>query len=241
MNRIERNIKEIIKKYKLEKKLNLEMMKSWIYNEKGKTPIEASNKYSIKYMKFFSQIEDQEEMNIIIKVFTDAWNYFPHKILEAKSPIDIYKKELKKQSRRKSKSNKMPRVRVGDREFSWYEYQKFLDLMHKTQEPFKQWIDKHVLIGFKKHVKENYKKELSDKIFSVAEIFFERVLWVGFTDFETIRPEFVIKEFPKWWLTHVIGNKQEQQDVRNNLKILFEYINKIFGDDISKFDFKFKS
>jgi hypothetical protein len=151
------------------------------------------------YQHIIAMFDDGNIDNLsnVLELATDVWNYFPHKALGGLSPAE---KSLEPQKTvRAKKSNQkssMPRVQVGDYDMSWEDYEKMLQEMERQQVPFKKWIE-GVLPEYESHLKNTEKlpKDIVQKHRFIAEMFFDRVLHVGFLDFGGIRPEFIDKEF----------------------------------------------
>ncbi|MBU6231236.1 MAG: hypothetical protein KGI50_05750 [Patescibacteria group bacterium] len=166
-------------------------------------------------------------LNNVLELVTDAWNYFPHKSLGGISPSEKLL-EYEKSHPAKPKSKKgdaMPRVRVGNREMSWDEHQAMLEEMTRAQEPFKKWIA-GVLADYKSFLKqEGLSAKTVDKHYFVAETFFDRVIWLGWLDFGSIRKEFISDEFPKWWMTHVVASGiNDQKEIKSSVRKLVDFI-----------------
>jgi len=235
---VEKNLQKLLKEYRLDNKLSVKMIKNWILNDEGESAMDASNRFQKKWFKYFAHVKDIGEMNDILQYFVDAWNYFPHKSLGGKSPSDMMTEEIKKQPQQsRLQREKMPKVRVGGHEMEWDEYQKMLEKMELMQKPFRNWAEKHLLPKYKKYLEQNYKKATAKKHFEVADIFFERVLHVGFIEFNQIRKKFIQKEFPHWWQTHVLMSDLSEKKVLNSLKRLFQYISAVHEQNIKKFGF----
>lgn len=235
---VEKNLSQLLRKYELSEKLSLEMIKNWILNDEGGSAMDASNRYQKKWYKYFARVKDIDEMNDILQHFVDAWNYFPHQSLGGKSPSKVMAEEIKKQPKQSQEQNReMPKVIVGGHEMEWEEYQEMLKEMELLQGPFRNWVEKHLLPKYKEYLGQDYKKATAKKHFEVADIFFERVLHVGFIEFNQIRKEFIQKEFPRWWQSHVLLSNLSEQEVLNSLKILFQYIFTVHEQNIKKFGF----
>jgi len=235
---VEKNLSRLLKKYKLSEKLSLEMIKDWILNNEGESAMDASNRFQKKWYKYFARVKDIDEMNNVLRHFADAWNYFPHQSLGGKSPSQVMAEEIKKQPKQaRGQDREMPKIIVGGHEMEWEEYQKMLKEMELLQRPFRNWVEKHLLPKYRKCLEQDYKKATAKKHFEVSDIFFERVLHVGFIEFNQIRKEFIQKEFPRWWQTHVLMSNLSEREVLNSLKILFQYIFSVHGQDIKKFGF----
>lgn len=178
-----------------------------------------------------------DEMNDILQHFADAWNYFPHKALGGRSPNDVMEAEIKKRPKQSRQQGGMPKVRVGGREMDWKEYEKMLEEMEFVQKPLRNWIKNNLLPKYKICLEKNYGKTTAKKHYEVADIFSERVLHVGFVEFDKIRKEFIQKEFPRWWQTHVLISNLSEKEVRGSLKVLFRHISAVYEWDIKKFGF----
>lgn len=222
---VENDLKAIFKKYGLENKISVDEIKKWIWNSTG-APMEASNKYNKKCIELFPPINDIDEFNILFQTFVDAWNSFPHKALKGKSPKEMFNEIYGKAPPSKPvHGNKSPDVIVGGRKMPFGEFQAMLKEMEKAQKPFKKWIDKSLLPKYKKYLKLKEKNESTrEEAYSVADIFFQRALHLGFVDLEHIRPEFILDEFPRWWPTHVIGSHSKPSQIKKYLGRLFNFI-----------------
>lgn len=226
---VEKDLKALFKKYGIQNKITIEQIKKWIWNATGPA-MEASNKYHKKCLQLFPEPEDIDKMNDVLQVFVAAWNYFPHKELGGKSPNDIMQEEMKKMPKENRENKGMPKVRVGGREMEWDDFQEMLKKMEKAQKPFKKWIDKDVMPKYKKYLKQMVKSARSrESHYDVADIFFQRVLHVGFVEFEQIRPTFIQEEFPHWWPTHVMYSNLKPSQVRKSLGKLFTFIELVYG------------
>ncbi|MEK7462888.1 MAG: hypothetical protein AAB621_00790 [Patescibacteria group bacterium] len=94
---VEKELKEFIERFLLEGKLSVEMVKKWVYEESGE-PLEASHKYQDKFFEYFDGTE--ADVNEVLQIATDAWNYFPHKSLGDKSPHQVAEEYQKKDKRK---------------------------------------------------------------------------------------------------------------------------------------------
>lgn len=88
---IEKRITRLIKKYDLGKKLSFSIVKEWIYNDEGKSVIDSSRQYQTKWFKYFEKrFKGDGDINEALTIFTDAWNYLPHRSLDGMSPYEKY-------------------------------------------------------------------------------------------------------------------------------------------------------
>jgi len=224
----EKALNKLFIKYDIQDKITVEVVKKWIWNATGQ-PMEAVNKYHEKCFRLFPEIEDVDELNNIMQTFTSAWNSFPHKELGGKSPSQLINQQTEKIPQNTQKQEGMPKAMVGDREMEFDEFEAMLKEMEKAQKPFRQWIEKDALPKYKKYLDQMIKnKNIREDHYIVADIFFQRVLHVGFVDLEGIRPEFIWKEFPHWWPTHVMQSGLKPAHVKKYLKELFKFIDIVY-------------
>jgi len=234
---VEKKLQSMIKKYGLEKKITVEKIKKWIYSS-GTNARDASNTFLAKCLQVFPEFDDIDKMNGMLQVLSDAWNYFPHKSLGGKSPKDMVGSKMKATDKNNMNQGSMPKMVVGDVEMEWDAYLEMIKQMEKEQEPFKHWVKNDVLPKYKKYLGQTIKgKKKQEDAYRVADIFFDRVFLVGFVHLDSIRPEFVQKEFPSWWPTHVMGDNLKPVQVKASLKVLFSFLTLVFGVDSKEFGF----
>lgn len=221
---VEKALAKLFKKHGIENKVSIEDIKNWIWNATG-DPMEASNKFQKKCMDLFPPMESIDELNEILQIFVSAWNTFPHKELKGKTPNELFKENMKTAEKSDQFFPSQPKVIVGGQEMEFDEYFEMLKEMERVQKPFKKWIEKELLPNYEKYLKSNFKKtHIQKKHSEVADIFFQRVLHVGFVDLESIRPEFITREFPSWWPTHVLQSTLKPHQVAKSLMTLFRFI-----------------
>ncbi len=216
---IEQELVDMLKETKSD--FSLQHVKDAIFNEED-------NDDMMKVVAMFDRGGDVSELSNILELVTDVWNYFPHERLGGVSPVEKsleYEKKYPKNKKSEKGKDSMPRVRVGDREMSWDEHQIMLAEMEKAQQPFKKWIS-GVLKDYKLFLKEDESStKEAKKHYFIAETFFERVLWLGWLDFGSIRKEFITDEFPKWWLTHVIASGiNDAKEIQSSVRKLVNFI-----------------
>lgn len=89
---IKNELEMLIKKYNLQKELSVKLVIKWIAEEDESDARKANQDYQNKWLKYFMNEPDIDKMNNILQVFTDAWNYFPHKSLNGLSPMEMIEK-----------------------------------------------------------------------------------------------------------------------------------------------------
>lgn len=227
---VEENLAHFFEKYGIQKKVTVEDIKKWIWNSTGPV-MEASQKYQKKCFNLIPRIDDIDELNNVIKVVTDAWNFFPHKALDGKSPhqmyIETYGEKVEKQPLGKQK---MPKIVVGGKEMEVEEFQAMIKKMENEQRPFKKWIEEDALPKYQRYLEQIMQvKKACEEHYDVADIFFQRALHVGFLNLGSIRPEFIKNEFSRWWPTHVMYSNLTPEGVKKSLGILFEFIELVYS------------
>lgn len=237
---VEKELQALIGEFDLSDRLSVARIKKIIFNSNGEQLTDTMNEYYKKCFQYFPEQNDFEEMNRILQVLVDAWNYFPHKSLGGKSPKDMVLKLEKMQSRKdkNTKSTSVQKVVVGGVEMTLEEHQSMIREMEQAQKPFKAWIDEVVLPKYTNFLIQTVReKNKREKDFQVADIFFSRVLYVGFVRFDLIRTEFIQKEFPIWWQSHVLDSRITPSQVRASLKRLFSFIDLVFDIPANEFGF----
>lgn len=205
------------------KKISVAEIKRRIYESDG-DPLEASNRFQKWWYNTIPKRRmhslDMQQMNELLQAFADAWNVFPHHSLGDKSPQQMVQEETEKHPdiTKKSRNDPMPDVTVGDVTMPWDDYRKMLKRMKKLQKPFKQWMEELALPAYKKYLATRFKaKKTIEKHYDVADHFLQRALFVGFLNFENIRPAFAVWEFPAWWPDHVLYNDLNDDQVWSSL------------------------
>ena len=227
---VEQRLKDLIAKYKLGDVLTVEKIKSFIFDEQGQ-PGTSNKLFLKKLLSYFPDIS-QEEYIFVFQVAIDAWNIFPHSSLGGKSPEEMVEQMLKENPQPKQKGPvEMPKVIVGGRKMSWQEHQAMLKQMQEAQKPFKNFIEKQALPDYLSFFeqKTDLTKEAKEKYIMVAEKFFDRVLWVGFVSWQSIRPDFAKKEFPRWWQTNVMMSNLDENQVWLALRHLVDFVKNKYG------------
>ena len=234
---VEKLLNALFEKYRIQSKVTVEEIRKWIWNSTGHV-MEALNKYHKKCFQLFPEPKDIDEFNNIMQVFTDAWNYFPHKALNGKAPNDLMKEVIRNAPKNNAAVRSMPKIIVGNREMELDEYEKMLKEMERAQKPFKKWINKDALPKYQRFLEQTVKgKKTREELYNVADMFFQRVLHVGFLTFEQIRPAFIQKEFPRWWPTHIMYSNLEPDQVKESLRKFFEFAELVYGINMCKYGF----
>jgi len=236
----EKNLKKLFKHHKVQDKLTIEMVKKWVLNEKGDSAMDASNRYQKKALSYFKNMGKKDSLFNIVQAFMDAWNHFPHKWLDGKSPYQVFNENSKNAPIEKVEDedeNSMPDVIVGGRRMSYQEHQEMLKQMEKAQEPFRKWWEKDAQPKYEKYLNQKLNKKSAQSHSEAAYVFFDRAMYVGFINLEDLRPDFVQKDFPLWWQTHVMMSSWSEKQVLASIKKLFSFLSAVYDIDISRFGF----
>lgn len=238
LKEVEKQLQSLLDTYKISKKLTVSKIKQRIFNDEGDSAMDASNRFQKWWIQYFSRVKDIDELNDVLQVFVDAWNSFPHQRLNGKSPNEMVKEALQKNPKLRNEHNqKMPDMIIGGRKIPWDEYWLMIKEMEKLQIPFKKWVKEDVLPAYEKFLEASLRKTALKKHMEVANIFFDRVMHVGFIEMDLIRKDFVQKEFPHWWQTHVMMSNLSEKEVLVSLEKLFCFISSEWGKNIKKFGF----
>ncbi len=239
-NTIAKCLEKLFAKHGVSDALTVDMVKKHIYNSRAGA-MEASHKYHKKFLGYFKEAMKSDHLaNEILQVFTDAWNYFPHKTLGGKSPNEVYRemgKDAHAGGNRTEKPENKPDIIVGGRTMKWDDYWEMIKQMEKDQEPFKKWIDEEALPQYRKYLEQLKGLKLVDTNFGVAEIFFERALTLGFVALEQIHPMYVQQDYPKWFQTHVLFMNVPSARIRKSLALLFDFLEFVYEIDKKKYGF----
>ena len=224
-----KNLIELIDKKK-PKGLTVAMVKKMV-EEESDDPKMSINSYTMKTMKGFQNEKSVDELNKIMGIFMDFWNYWPHKSLGNKSPSDLVTEEMEKQKGCPTKMEDI-KVRVGGAEMSLVNYELMLKRMEESQKPFKNWLEEKFKPDYFAYLENKYSKKVYETRRDVCDLFFDRCLYLGFTDLERIRPEYAIFEFPYWWQTHVMWDNLSEARISGYVEDMFVFIYDKYGREV---------
>ncbi len=86
---IEQELVDMLKE--IESDFTLDHVRDAIYNEED-------NDDMMKVVAMFDRGGDATELENVLELVTDAWNYFPHKVLDGISPAEMLLKHKNKKS-----------------------------------------------------------------------------------------------------------------------------------------------
>src|SRR3989338_8353153 len=204
--------------------------------------MEAVNKYHKKFLAFFrGNAKSLDEMNEALHALSDAWNYFPHRALDGKSPSEKVAEamhDLPPQDKSKNTNvGAMPDMIVGGQRMCWDDNWAMIKEMEKQQEPFKKWVEKECLPQYQKYLEQTYKNRVADVDHDIADYFFMRALKLGFVTLEQIHPRYVQVDYPRWFQTHVLDMEAKPAAIRKSLGRLFDFLESVFQVEKKKYGF----
>lgn len=85
---VEKELQVFIEKYLPVGKLSVDEVKQWVFEESG-APLDSVHAFQDKIMQYFSGTK--AEINELLQISMDTWNYFPHNSLGGRSPDEIVK------------------------------------------------------------------------------------------------------------------------------------------------------
>lgn len=178
---VKQNFNKLIQKYKLEKKLNIDELEKEIYN----ATIDDNQKILIKILSVFSKKNlEFHEQDELIKSFSDLWNYLPHKELGNISPHEKFKEEYGQSpdsfDNQEKKDVEDINFNVDGVDMTKEDYFTMLKTMEKKQKPFRKKMDKEILPAYLKFLEGNYKERTAEKHHSIASLFIDRAIFIGF-------------------------------------------------------------
>ena len=221
---VEKNLLSIIKKYKLAPKVSIDRVKEWVLNEAGETnPAKGFEKYTGTWTKFIPKIESLEEMDTVFSAFVDAWNYFPHKKLGNKSPVEAKQKTISAHVLPKESMEGLNIQSINNDNESLA--REMFNEIFRKQDPFVDWLYEDVLPEYEKHLESKIQTaRIRKQRMAIAEIFFDRVLRAGIVDYEDIPEKFINHVFPKFWEQKVYPEPLSAQRVQGVLGDMVDFI-----------------
>ncbi|MBI2450658.1 MAG: hypothetical protein HYV47_03965 [Candidatus Nealsonbacteria bacterium] len=89
---VKNKLQKLINQYNLDGTTIIDRVEDLVWNEEGD---KAFSNFIQEAFKNFEDVKDIEELNRIMQVFNDAWNYLPHKCLNGKSPAEFLRDSKK--------------------------------------------------------------------------------------------------------------------------------------------------
>lgn len=219
---VEKKLKEVIDQYNLSPKISVSKVKEWVGSEVGESdPKKAFEKYVATWSGHLPQIKDLEEMNQVFKTFIDAWNYFPHKSLNNKAPVELKNKTIEAELLPKRKKSTQPTPSNASEALAM----EFLKEVFKKQEPFIEWVYDEVLPQYDEYLTHAYTTpKVRGRHMAVATIFLDRAIRLGFEDYEEIPRRFMGDIFPRFWEETIFPEPLTKRQVVKSLQGLVTFV-----------------
>lgn len=144
-----------------------------------------------------------------MKCFNDAWNCFPQKILDGKSPQDLFFDEkMKEDNKSLTKEEQM--------------IKEHYDYAMEHLDEYIDWVSKECLPKYESYLKNDQSKDW-DSMVGVAGVFLEMCGRLGFFKIHNLDPRF-IEDFPNMFRASVIGPEISKKEIAGYLKNFLEFI-----------------
>lgn len=225
---------QLFKKYKVGGKMSVSQVKQWIYEADDEDVMAANQKYQKKFFRPFQKIADTEDFREVVNLAMHAWNVFPHKSLDGKSPQDMVA-EFQKQNTDQPMQHIDPILNVGPHKIPLSEYTKIAKEIEKAQKPFRKWIRQEILPEYQRFLAEHFVEKTAEKHHEVADLFLTKALSAGYVHYEDITIDFAWW-FCDWWPTHVMFSDLEPKQVWNSLVKFLDFVTMVTGMDITDED-----
>jgi len=221
---VEANLKDIIEKYDLSQKISIAKVKTWVASEVGEPNTkEAFEKYVATWSQYLPKIEDIEEMNQIFTAFIDAWNYFPHKSLDNKAPVEVKDKTIKARLLPKAGTQKTASPKPTNAAEALA--MEFYKEIFKKQEPFIDWVYRDALPSYEKYLEKVYPTlKARKRHMAIATLFLDRCIRLGFENYEEIPKRFIYNIFPRFWEENIFPEPLTARQVTQSLNKLFTFV-----------------
>lgn len=229
--KIEVRLQALITKLKRHNKISVETVKQWIYESDDEDSMRPVHIYQKKFMQAFSNAKEAD-MQEVVNVSMHCWNVFPHKALGGLSPQEKHSEHYGKNTPEDIKKEDVdPIMNVGPHKIKMSEYTKMAAEIEKAQRPLKKWLETIMLPKYEHRLKECYSTKTVEKHVITAEIFIQKVLSAGYTNYEDISLQFT-SWFCEWWETHVLYSNLTPDQVWKSVAKFLDYIYFTTGKDV---------
>ena len=233
LQEIRKKLSTIITQHKLEKYLNTEKLEKEIYSSNISDNTELLTKVMTILDKNSINID---EVNKILQVVMDLWNYAPHKELEGKSPHEKAIELYGKIPTQEDVSNPIQNMKFDHNEILSQKDVEFPIIeIEKLQKPFAEQINNILIPEYLNYLATKYKQKTIERHIFVAGLFLNQALFAGFREYSQIDDIFAFDHFPVWWQSHVTLKMSETAVENSIVKFINFMYNKfklnIFRED----------
>jgi hypothetical protein len=197
---VEKRLGKIIKKLKIENKISVDWIKEFTYNFDLPTN-QISKKYFGKMMSLLPRNINENDMKEAMQAFNDAWNCFPQKIMNDKSPQDRFFDELG------DLDDKNPEVLTEQDKMikDHFEY------AEKHLEEYLEWATKEIIPKYEYFLNKHKSSHIGNRM-GVVNAFLELCGRYGFFEINNLHPMF-ISDFPDIFFKSFVGPKISKKNV----------------------------
>ncbi len=202
VKQVEVELTDLIKKLKIGDKISVAWIKDFTYNFDAPDN-QIAQKYFGALFDLLPKNISEKDFETAVRVFNNAWNAFPQKIMGGISPQE-----------------KMLGANSLEEHFA---------VAKKDLDKYLDWAGKEVLPNYKKSL-ENLKLDKIKKrnAVGVAEVLFQICGQLGMLDFRRLPPDF-IKDFPEIFKKEVVGPKISQEKVAEYLGNFLAFLDLFYG------------
>ena len=214
VHKVEKELEELIHRLKIDDQISVQWVKDFTYNFDLPTN-QISKKYFGKLMDLIPRDVSEKDFEKAMQVFNDAWNCFPQKIMNGKSPQD---KLDEADGVGRDWMKDMPKA-VTEQEKMTEEHFKYAT---EHLDEYMNWAFEEVLPKYDKYLKNNHVTKHNDRV-GVAGIFLEICGQLGFFEINDLLPVF-IDDFPNMFLSSVQGPKISKDNIALYLKDFLNFV-----------------
>lgn len=198
--KVEEELRVLITDLKIEDKISVKWIKDFTYNFDLPTN-QVSKKYFGKLMSLLPRNIKEEDMAKAMKIFSDAWNCFPQKIIDGKSPQDMHFDEIEKLN------NKNPKILTEEEKM----IQNHFEYAEKHLDEYLRWTSEEIIPKYESYLKNNNLDKIDYRM-GVVKAFLETCGRYGFFEIANLHPMF-INEFPDIFSESFIGPKISKEKI----------------------------
>ncbi len=226
--KVEADLDRLIRRLKMGDRLSVTWVKDFTYNFSAPDS-KISEQYFGRLFKLLPEDINKKDFDEALRVFNDAWNVFPQKVLGGISPQDKLMAEFKKEKQEELKKTK----NLLESPYTDNQAKKLIKehfaRAEKDLDQYLDWAYEEVLPNYEKSLKRlNLSKKAGSESVGVAGVFLEICGQLGMLDFHRLPPNF-IADFPDMFERTVVGPKISKTKVATYLKNFLSFLETFYG------------